>query len=399
MTISLLIVHPFDPWGGKIGGIETMIRATMRHTPEDCKISLIGVTENPIIRPVGQWREMNYGQTPISFLPIMQVPDPNRRPRIPLFLNFSLRLFKYRLSLPSTIALFHRVEPLYCSQLAAAANVLFIHGDPREITGPFSEVRWKHVPRLYRYVEKQAIKKAVYVFVVSRKGAEYMQNRYARYDDISFFPTGYCEEIFYLPAEEEWIEIRKNTINKYNLNPSARYVLFAGRFELQKNPILALETFAKAASQVPDVELLLAGQGNLRAEMERKIKHLQLENRIHFLGPLSPADLADVMRISHVLLMTSHFEGMPILVHEAQACGLPVVSTDVGEIHDMIQPGITGQVVSDYDGEALAQVLLDFLNRSDNNQKIQCAKNAFPFRINFVLGDLYEMIRKIAPAS
>jgi hypothetical protein len=53
MTLSLVTIHPFDPWGSKIGGIETAIRTMLQHAPADCVLSLVGVTENPHVRLPG----------------------------------------------------------------------------------------------------------------------------------------------------------------------------------------------------------------------------------------------------------------------------------------------------------------------------------------------------------
>ncbi len=396
MTVSLLIVHPFDPWGSKIGGIETAVRSTIQYAPNNFQLSLIGVTQNTVQRPLNSWQELEYKSKRVSFLPILKIENPNQRGRIPLFLSFSTKLFRYHLSFHSSLALFHRVEPLFCSRIDAGANILCIHGDSREIIGPYSEVRWKHIPWIYKRIESNAVQKARRIFVVSRKGTEYLQKRYMRHEDISFLPTGYSEELFSLPEEEKRESLYQRVIQQYDLKPFSKFVLFTGRFEKQKDPVLALKSFSKLSERLPDVSLLLVGDGSLKADMKRVISFYQLENRVFFLGSLSAEELAEVMKISHAFLMTSRFEGMPIVVLEAQACGLPVVSTDAGEIRRMILEGQTGVVVSESNPEMVATGLEDVLFHPDQYKKENCAQAVQPFRMRIVLDNFFNELRQIA---
>jgi glycosyltransferase involved in cell wall biosynthesis len=119
--------------------------------------------------------------------------------------------------------------------------------------------------------------------------------------------------------------------------------------------------------------------------MEALVKSLHLLNRVHFLGPLSPPDLAETYHASDVFLLTSQFEGMPIGVLEALACGLPVVATDTGEIKTVVRDRETGRIVGDRNTVTLTDALLDVLQNPDRYPSERCSRSVHAYRPNSVL--------------
>lgn len=400
MTLRVCTVHPFDPWGSKIGGIETLIRSMLRHAPEDIRMEVAGVTENPADRPVRRWQTLWYGEREVHFFPVFSVRKPNLRTRFPLFLQFPLRLRFTRLNLREAVAVYHRVEPLVFSTLPARANVLFIHGHPQEITSPASEVRWRHVPRLYQAVEARAIRQADRIFVISQTGTGWLRKRYPeKKGHIAFLATWYNDDVFRLAAEGERERARLAFAQRFNFDPAGRFVLFAGRWEAQKNPGLAIEAFARAAASRESLHLLLAGSGGLEKAMREVVNELGMIGRIHFLGPLRAPELAAVMGFCDTLLVSSCFEGMPILVLEALACGLPVVSTEAGEIRKIIEEGVTGVVSAEYTPDSLAQALEMMLERIVPETREICSQAAAPYSPKARLSGLYDVFRELGGKS
>ncbi len=400
MTYHIATVHPFDPWGTKIGGIETLIRSTLQYAPAEDRLSVIGVTEDSSSRPSGEWHDLSFEGKTVSFFPIMEEDDPNRRRRIPLFLRFSIALQRRRLSLTDAVVLYHRVEPLAVGPPDSLANALFIHGDPREMTGQYSEVRWRHIPWVYRWVEARAVTKAHQIYVVNREGSEFLKHQYpSKKDTISFLPTWYNPEVFF-PVS---LETRSNILHDFNerwrLDPKLKCILFAGRFEKQKDPLLALESFALIVKQEPDARLLLVGEGGLWPQMKERIQRLAIDHYVHYLGKQPPNDLADLMRISRLLLLTSRFEGMPIIILEALACGLPVVSTDTGEVASMIIPGETGEIVTDYSPASIADTTCEVLRNPIRYAGEQCVKAVEPHQPGAAVSILFNTLRNLHPSS
>ncbi|MDX9752390.1 MAG: glycosyltransferase [bacterium] len=394
MKIRLVTVHPFDPWGSKIGGIETLIRSMLRNAPDDFKLELIGVTENPETRPVGRWNHMEFEGRPVSFYPLFPVLQPNERTRIPLFLKFSWKLRRAGFGDINAVFFYHRIEPLAMARIASRQSLLCIHGNPDEMISKQSEVKWKHAPTLYLRAEQKAIAKAHKVWVVSQKGKEVLSGRYpAQADCFSFLPTWYWEDIFHPTPEEIHERARQDLCAECKTSAITRFLLFAGRWEKQKNPLLVLDAFSIIKEKFPNVCLLMVGTGSLKPEVEARVKELKLEGQVLFPGAIEQDLLAHVMKGSDALLLASSFEGLPLIVLEAQASGLPVVATDTGEIKRIIKEGETGRIAEKMEAKWLAKGALDILNHPSRYRREACFATAEPYQSHRVLQTIFQSIR------
>ena len=98
-----------------------------------------------------------------------------------------------------------------------------------------------------------------------------------------------------------------------------------GRFSLQKNHAFLIDIFAAVYSKNPEAILLLAGAGELEAEIRDKVKTRGLEDSVKFLGLRK--DIPALMNAMDVFVLPSFFEGLPVVGVEAQATGLPVITS------------------------------------------------------------------------
>ena len=140
----------------------------------------------------------------------------------------------------------------------------------------------------------------------------------------------------------------------HGIEPHATVVTHIGRFAVQKNHALLVEAFAQVHSDAP-LYLLLVGAGELEDAVREQVAGLGLESRVRFLG--IRADVADILRASDVFVLSSRWEGNPMSVMEAMAAGLPVVSTAVGGVPELVRDRETGLLVPSEDAGALAQAL------------------------------------------
>ncbi|MDD2791239.1 MAG: glycosyltransferase family 4 protein [Sulfurimonas sp.] len=106
-----------------------------------------------------------------------------------------------------------------------------------------------------------------------------------------------------------------------------------GRLEIVKNHLLLLEIVNELKDKY-DFQLQIVGDGNLRNEIEDKIKKYNLEDKVKLLG--LRIDIPNLLNQSHCLVMPSLWEGLPIVILEAGASSLPVISTPVGSIPSII---------------------------------------------------------------
>lgn len=122
-----------------------------------------------------------------------------------------------------------------------------------------------------------------------------------------------------------------------------------GRMEEVKNYPLMLSAFARM--QMP-ARLLIVGEGTQRKAIEEQIRALHLERRVELAGFAS--DVRAYLQAADGFLLTSHWEGLPMGVLEAAACGLPTVAVDVPGLREAVRHGITGWLNPSADPELLA---------------------------------------------
>lgn len=100
-----------------------------------------------------------------------------------------------------------------------------------------------------------------------------------------------------------------------------------GRFAHQKNHSFLIDMFAQLSKNKPDTVLFLVGDGPLRADIEERVRDLNLTNKIKFLGIRS--DIHQLLQAFDIFVFPSLHEGLPVSLIEAQAAGLPCVISDV----------------------------------------------------------------------
>jgi asparagine synthase (glutamine-hydrolysing) len=150
--------------------------------------------------------------------------------------------------------------------------------------------------------------------------------------------------------------------------PATPLVLGVFRCSEEKRPLLFLEVCAKIQEQVPNVRVALIGSGPLEGAMRQFIEQSNLQGVATMLG--RRADIADLMSIASLLLLTSEKEGMPNVVMEAQALGVPVVAARTGGIPDLIEHGQSGFIVDGDDPMDFARACLSILRNEDLAEKM-----------------------------
>lgn len=147
---------------------------------------------------------------------------------------------------------------------------------------------------------------------------------------------------------------------RLGLDPSRRYVVTIARFHPVKDHAMLLRALARVAAVRPDADLLLAGDGPLRPDLERLTRELGIEGRVHFLGVRS--DVPELLGASDVFALTSVSEAASLTLMEAMAAGVPVVVTAVGGNPEIVCQGVEGLLVPRGDAQAAAAALLQLLD-------------------------------------
>ncbi len=121
-----------------------------------------------------------------------------------------------------------------------------------------------------------------------------------------------------------------------------------------------IRAFARVQQQVPDASLVVAGYGSQRESLEALVASLGLRN-VRFTGRVSLAEMALLLNAADILLNSPDIDNMPLSLIEAQAAGLPIVSTSTGGIPYIVQDGETGLLVPPGDVEGMARASLRLL--------------------------------------
>jgi glycosyltransferase involved in cell wall biosynthesis len=151
-------------------------------------------------------------------------------------------------------------------------------------------------------------------------------------------------------------------ITAHKLPPGPKLVGIIGRLVPIKNHDLFLQAATQVAAQRDDVHFVIAGDGERRDELRAQVAMLKMQERVTFTGWIT--DIKPVMAALDMMVLTSNNEGTPVSIIEAMAAGLPVISTDVGGVRDILRDGELGQVIPSGDVDALAAAMLKALDGS-----------------------------------
>lgn len=197
---------------------------------------------------------------------------------------------------------------------------------------------------------------------VSRAGLErYVQIGAVPRHKVIHIPNGIDTEIF-KPDLEARIRLRKE------LGIEDKFVWLAvGRFEEAKDYPNMLNAFAKVVLERNDSVLLIAGQGSLMGKTKQLVDELGITSHVYFLGVRK--DIPALMNAADAYVMSSSWEGMPLVLLEASAIGLPIVTTDVGGNREIVIDGKSGFLVPPKNSEALAQTMLKMMDLDENVRK------------------------------
>lgn len=143
--------------------------------------------------------------------------------------------------------------------------------------------------------------------------------------------------------------------------PAAPRLVCVGRLCEQKGQLLLLEAAARLARDGLDFELVLVGDGELRAECEALIARNGLERRVRITGWATGERVRDEVNAARALVLPSFAEGLPVVIMEALALRRPVISTYVAGIPELVEPGVSGWLVPAGDVGRLAAAMRDCL--------------------------------------
>jgi glycosyltransferase involved in cell wall biosynthesis len=141
-----------------------------------------------------------------------------------------------------------------------------------------------------------------------------------------------------------------------------------GRLEEQKGHTYLLAALPELQKEIPDLALLLVGEGRQQDALRRQVNDMGLTGTVRFLG--TRRDLPEIFRALDLLVQPSLWEGLPLVLLKAMGAGLPVVATQVGGSSEVIRDGINGHLVAPGDPGALARVILELARHPEVRRRL-----------------------------
>ena len=174
-----------------------------------------------------------------------------------------------------------------------------------------------------------------------------------RYVCVSQSAAGFSAGVTRLPADKLVVIPNGVDMSRFTSVPPAdlanlglsgrRVVTFIGRLAVQKGVAELLATARDWLRRLPDCDLLIVGQGPLESTLRKQAQEAEIAQRVHFAG--WRPDIPAILAASSLLVLTSAWEGMPNVVLEAMAAGLPVVATQVEGVGELLGPEYQEQSV------------------------------------------------------
>jgi glycosyltransferase involved in cell wall biosynthesis len=141
---------------------------------------------------------------------------------------------------------------------------------------------------------------------------------------------------------------------------SPRFVC-VGRIAGQKGHLLLIRAVARLAAEGIGLQLVLVGDGPMRADVERLIDELGVRQRVRITGFVGSDEVRREILEARALVVSSLAEGLPVVIMEALALGRPVVSTNVAGIPELVRPGVSGWLVPPGSVDDLAEAMREAL--------------------------------------
>ncbi|HYE03608.1 MAG TPA: glycosyltransferase family 4 protein [Phycisphaerales bacterium] len=153
----------------------------------------------------------------------------------------------------------------------------------------------------------------------------------------------------------------------------ARRFLFVGRLVRLKNLPMLLEAFAPLAAADPECRLDIVGDGPERAELEGRAARLGLGGRVGFHGALARAGVQRLLSEADVFVMCSLSEGVPVVLMEAMAAGVPVIAPRLAGIPELVEEGRSGLLTTPADPAALGAAMRRLAHDPDLRNRLAAA--------------------------
>ncbi len=233
--------------------------------------------------------------------------------------------------------------------------------------------------------------KADAVITPSAKAARYLAEIEVT-PRVTVIPNGLKLKNFY-PYPSDYLH------NTFGVPENAKVLLWVGRLNQEKQPLLAYEIFRDLCRKRADICLVMVGDGALRPELEERRQRDGLQNRLFLTGLVNYTDMAAVYNSADLWISTSQSEVHPMVALEATACGLPTISWRDPALTGVIEDGGNGFLVnSAREFTARLEQILDDGELYQNMRRVAILKRE-EYNIETTASQVLQIYRQLLPPT
>lgn len=190
-----------------------------------------------------------------------------------------------------------------------------------------------------------------------------------------------------IPYPEE-IDVKNNDIINY---------LFLGRIGDRKGTFDLIDAICDIRSKIEDKVLFYIGGDGDVGRLQQRIKECKLENIVRYVGWISGKEKTELLKKSHIYILPSYNEGLPISILEAMSYRMPIISTAVGGIPEVLKDQYNGIVVTPGHRNEIAEAIMFFVNNTEKipemgGHSIQIVKDFLPDMVIKNLHMIYQQV-------
>jgi glycosyltransferase involved in cell wall biosynthesis len=396
MTQRLVSIHCMDPRGSKVGGMETHVRQLLRRHPADMRLLMVGIDDFGDLE-IGKMHTIMVSGREIDFVPVMHIPA-SEQTTAAKSVSGSVT-FRFAKAMAVHIPKIRRmirgeaasaeVERFEFAPLARALGcplVVMVHneGDPKgdKMDSLLSRYWW-----INDTAEWLAFRLARRIFCVTPKLKERIELRHPS--------QAKKAEVLTVSVDTELFQA-----TPFDLTDGRLKLVYAGRLDEFKDPALMFRV-AKRLHEKLDGKFQFHFCGS--ADPHRFPEFRDIESYTVRHGALQPEGVAAVMRLVHMGILVSHWEGMPCFLLELLASGRPFGGLRLPQFDQVIEQGVNGRMVEraatpEQSVEEVSDAILAQWAeiRSGKTDPRAVHAKIVPWSVDNQLGRLFDALRSIA---
>jgi glycosyltransferase involved in cell wall biosynthesis len=286
--------------------------------------------------------------------------------------NSGIEVFRVAIGLDLSVPVFFKIRKIIANQKPDIVHTHLIHGDlygglaarsagiKRIVSSKHNDDEFRNrffMKSINRFINHRtcriiAISNAMKEFSIRNEGID----------------PGKIEVIHYGLVDFEKSLRDKNLRKKLGYGPEHIVFGIIARLTKQKGHRYLLEAFARVQSRHDCARLLIAGDGEMRGELERITRKLGLEKKVKFLGIRE--DTADIYHVLDIFVHPSLWEGFGLVFLEAMSFSLPIIATKVSAIPELVEDGGNGILVMPQNSHVLEKAMLDLIENPEKRLRL-----------------------------